>query len=97
MKNPLSDKTPVMLLHAASLGVTENGQYVITDDAGVQLVLGDIPSLPQGTLELLPFLPASALKDCCVLVMFEHLLDQGRLVAQPLTIIQGGAITRLLY
>ncbi|MCE3200683.1 SWIM zinc finger family protein [Paenibacillus sonchi] len=97
LKNPLSDKTPVMLLHAASLGVTGSGQYVLTDDAGVQLVLDDIPSLPQGTLELLPFLPASAMKDCCVLVMFEHLLDQGRLVAQPLTIIQDGAITRLLY
>ncbi|MNI11423.1 hypothetical protein D3C73_645700 [compost metagenome] len=97
LKNPLSDKTPVMLLYAAHLGVTASGQYVITDDAGVQMVLDDIPSLPQGTLELLPFLPASAMKDCCVLVMFEHLLDQGRLTAQPLTIIQGGTITRLLY
>ncbi|MNO18351.1 hypothetical protein D3C76_80660 [compost metagenome] len=97
LKNPLSDKTPVMLLHAASLGVTENGQYVITDDSGVQLVLEDIPSLPQGTIELLPFLPAAALKDCCILVMFEHLLDQGRLIAQPLTLIQRGAVTRLLY
>ncbi|OKP82669.1 SWIM zinc finger family protein [Paenibacillus sp. P32E] len=97
LKNPLSDKTPVVLLHAASVGVTEGGQYVITDEFGTGLVLEDIPSLPQGTLELLPFLPATTLKNCCILVMFEHLLDQGRLIAQPLTLIQGGSITRLLY
>ncbi|MBW4083360.1 SWIM zinc finger family protein [Paenibacillus sp. S150] len=97
LKHPLSDKNPVLLLHAASVGVTEGGQYTLTDEAGGQLVMEDIPSLPQGTLELLPFLPASALKDCCILVMFEHLLDQGRLIAQPLTLIQGGEITRLLY
>ncbi|MHA6532414.1 SWIM zinc finger family protein [Paenibacillus sp. BAC0078] len=97
LKNPLGDKTPVLLLHAASLGVTESGQYVITDESGSSLVLEDIPSLPQGTVNLLPFLPASSLADSYILVMFEHRLDQGRLVAQPLTVIKDGEITRLLY
>lgn len=97
LKNPLGDKTPVLLLHAASLGMTESGQFVVTDESGSQLVLEDIPSLPQGTVELLPFLPASLLADSCVLVMFEHRLDQGRLVAQPLTVLKDREITRLLY
>lgn len=51
IKNPLSDKQPVMLLHAAALGVTENGQYVMTDGEGTRLLLEDIPSMPQGTVE----------------------------------------------
>lgn len=97
IKNPLSDKLPVMLLHAASIGITENGQYVITDESGSRLVLEDIPSLRQGTVHLLPFLPAAAQADSYILVMFEHNLDQGRLTAQPLTIIKDEQIIRLLY
>jgi hypothetical protein len=97
LKNPLSAKLPVLLLYAASLGVTENGQYVLTDESGGQLVLEDIPSLPQGTVQLLPFLPPASFKGCSVLVMFEHNLDQGRLTAQPLSIISDQGITRLLY
>lgn len=97
LKNPLGDKLPVLLLYAASLGVTEDGQYVLTDESGGQLVLEDIPSLAQGTLELLPFLPPASFKDCSVLVMFEHNLDQGKLLAQPLSIINSEGITRLLY
>ncbi len=97
LKNPLSDKQPVLLLYAASLGVTESGQYVITDEAGGQLVLGSISSLPQSTLQLLPFLPPASLKGSSLLVMFEHVLDQGRLVAQPLSVITDEGITRLLY
>lgn len=97
IKNPLSDKQPVMLLHAAALGVTENGQYVMTDGEGTRLLLEDLPSVPQGTVELLPFLPAGAREDCAVLVMFEHDLDQGRLRAQPLSVIKDEEITRLLF
>lgn len=97
LKNPLSDKSPVMLLHAAKVGTTESGQFALIDEAGGQLVLEDISALPQGTVSLLPYLNDAQLIDCCVLVMFEHRMDQGRLVAQPLTIIKGEAITRLLY
>lgn len=97
LKNPLGDKSPVLLLHAVSLGATESGQFVLTDESGIRLVLEDIPSLPQGTVELLNFLPAASLADFFVLVMLEHRLDQGRLVAQPLTWIKGEAVTRLMY
>lgn len=97
IKNPLSDKQPVMLLHASSLGVTENGQYVLTDGEGTRLLLEDIPSVPQGTVGLLPFLPAGAREDCTVMVMFEHDLDQGRLRAQPLSVLMDEEVIRLLY
>ncbi|ANY68331.1 hypothetical protein BBD42_19015 [Paenibacillus sp. BIHB 4019] len=97
LKNPLSDKSPVMLLHAAKVGATESGQFALIDEAGGQLVLEDVAALPQGTVSLLPYLNDTQLKDCCVLVMFEHRMDQGRLAAQPLTIIKGENITRLLY
>lgn len=97
LKHPLSDTSPVLLLHASSLNATESGQYAITDESGVRLALEDIPSLPQGTTELLAFLPGKMLEDCSVLVMFEHHLDSGRLVAQPLTVMKDRTITRLLY
>lgn len=97
IKNPLSDKQPVLLLHAASLGVTESGQYVMTDEEGTRLLLEDLPSMPQGSTDLLPLLPEGARGDCAVLVMFEHDLDQGRLRAQPLTVLKGEEMIRLLY
>lgn len=97
LKNPLSDKWPVLLLHTAFLGRTESGQFVITDDSGSRIVLEDISSLPQGTVELLPFLTASSLTDCFLLVMFKNHLEEGRLVAQPMTLIKEDSVTRLLY
>ncbi|WP_342565919.1 SWIM zinc finger family protein [Paenibacillus sp. FSL R7-0345] len=96
LKNPLSDKEPVLLLHAVSISQTDQGEYLITDEAGGQLVLEDIPALPQGTTALLPFLPAVCLQNCSLLVMFEHDMDRGRLAAQPLGIIHAEGITRLL-
>ncbi|MCL6603628.1 MAG: SWIM zinc finger domain-containing protein [Paenibacillus sp.] len=97
LKNPLSDTSPVVLLHVAKLGQTESGQYTIMDEFGEQLVLEDLPALPQGTVSYLPFLEPRQLENSSVLVMFEHLTDQGRLIAQPLTFITVTHITRLLY
>ncbi|MFF2907475.1 SWIM zinc finger family protein [Paenibacillus sp. NPDC057934] len=97
LKNPLGEKNPVLLLHAVRLGQTEGGQYTLTDESGQHLVLEDIPSLPQGTTGLLPFLASEWHEDIAVLVMLEHLSDQGRLVAQPLTVVNDAGITRLLY
>lgn len=97
LKNPLSDKSPVLLLHVSGLSETESGQYAATDESGVRIVLEDIQSLPQGTAELLAFLPDEMLEDCSMLVMFEQHLITGRLVAQPLTIIKDQTVTRLMY
>lgn len=97
LKNPLSDKNPVMLLHAAEVRQTEQGQFVMTDESGQHLVLDDAIEFGYATVSLLPHIPAENLTDTTILVMFEHRLDSGRLVAQPLTIIKGADMIRLLY
>ncbi|KGE16788.1 SWIM zinc finger family protein [Paenibacillus wynnii] len=97
LKNPLSDTSPVVLLHVSKLSQTESGQYAIEDETGELLVLEDLLSLPQGTVSFLPFLDPIQVEDSSVLVMFEHRMDQGRLIAQPLTFITRTLVTRLLY
>lgn len=96
LKNPLGDKQPVLLLHAESIGVNDQGEYILSDESGALLVLEDIPGLSQGTAALLPFLPQVCLQSSSLLVMFEHVMDRGRLTAQPLGIVHAEGITRLL-
>ncbi|MBN3525131.1 SWIM zinc finger family protein [Paenibacillus apiarius] len=97
LKNPLGDKNPVMLLHVAEVHQTDQGQFAITDASGQHLALGDVFAFGHATVSLLPHIPSASLKDTAMLVMFEHGLDSGRLVAQPLTIIKGADMIRLLY
>ncbi|MDO3409866.1 SWIM zinc finger family protein [Saccharibacillus sp. CPCC 101409] len=97
LKDPLADRAPVVLLKASRIAQTEDGGFALVDEAGDTLALGDVYRLPQGSTSLLALTESSLLEDCCVLAMFEHRMDTGRLVAQPLTLIQGERITRLLY
>ncbi|UHA73664.1 SWIM zinc finger family protein [Paenibacillus sp. 481] len=97
LKNPLADKHPVMLLHVADIRQTDQGQFAITDQSGQQLMLDNIVKRCHETVSLLRFLPADSLTDTTMLVMFEHQLESGRLVAKPLSIIKGADIIRLLY
>ncbi|WP_150268426.1 SWIM zinc finger family protein [Paenibacillus tepidiphilus] len=97
LKTPLGDKRPVLLLHAASVGVTESGEYAATDSEGQSIVLEDIYPLAEGSVELLPFLPEGVLRECALLVMFHHHPDNNRLIAQPLTVFKDGQAYRLLY
>ncbi|WP_151734695.1 SWIM zinc finger family protein [Paenibacillus tengchongensis] len=97
LKTPLGDKRPVLLLHAAQVGVTADGQFTATDSEGQSLVLEDIYPLAEGTVQLLPFLPAEALSDCTLLVMFHHNPDTNRLTAQPLTVFKDEEAFRMLY
>lgn len=97
LKDPLSDRSPVVLLKASRIASTENGEFALVDSAGNSLRLGDVFRLPQGSTKLLSLVDSSLLDDCCVLAMFEHRMDTGRLIAQPLTILQGSRVARLLY
>ncbi|WP_028544436.1 SWIM zinc finger family protein [Paenibacillus taiwanensis] len=97
LKNPLSDRNPVMLVHVAEVVQNEQGQYAIVDQAGQQLALEDIAPTNQGTVSLLPYIPADQLSDATMLVMFEHRIAEGKLYVQPLTIIKGADMIRLLY
>ncbi|MDQ0057942.1 SWIM zinc finger family protein [Paenibacillus harenae] len=96
LKNPLSDKNPFMLLHAARIGQTEDG-YAMEDEQGKRIALGHIEAIGQPTLSFLPFIQEGSLTDCAVLVMFEDRLDTGRLQAQPLALIAEDEAIRLLY
>ncbi|NGZ76435.1 SWIM zinc finger family protein [Saccharibacillus alkalitolerans] len=97
LKDPLADRSPVVLLKASRIARTEAGAFALVDESGAALELGDIYRLPQPTTPLLPLVDPSLLDDCAVLAMFEHRMDTGQLVAQPLTLIQGDRIMRLLY
>lgn len=96
LKNPLSDKNPFMLLHAARIGQTDEG-YAMEDEQGKRIALSHIDAIGQPTLPFLPFLHEGSLTDCAVLVMFEDQLDSGRLLAQPLAIFTENEAIRLLY
>ncbi|SCW63160.1 SWIM zinc finger [Paenibacillus tianmuensis] len=96
LKNPLSDKHPVMLLHYAKLGrIGED--YVLEDEQGKRIVLGDIPALGQSSTQLLPLLKHGDTQDQAMLVMFEHDFAEGRLLAQPLALVTSSEIVRFIY
>jgi len=97
LKNPLADPYPTLLLQVSQFYQSEDGQLVIQDAVGQSIGLKDI-SLPIGTSTgLLPYLPQETLQDVTVLLVFEHQIDTGQLIAQPLSIINGNGIMRLLY
>ncbi|MFD0711450.1 SWIM zinc finger domain-containing protein [Paenibacillus sp. GCM10027626] len=99
LKNPLADKRPVLLLHVASAAQTAEGTYVIGDEQGQYLTLGDAAAAgsAQRTTHLLPYLEPELLANSAMLVMFHHCLDSGQLLGQPLSVIGQSRITRLLY
>ncbi|WP_020617376.1 SWIM zinc finger family protein [Paenibacillus daejeonensis] len=94
LKDPLGNKSPVLLLHAAAIQATADGQPVLVDHAGAKLQLGDVIGW-QATTPLLRVLPQEALSDAVFVLLFQHDPLQQRLVAQPIAIIQPTGITRL--
>ncbi|WP_172255097.1 SWIM zinc finger family protein [Saccharibacillus deserti] len=97
LKDPLADRAPVVLLKASRIAQTKSGTFALVDETGAALELRDIYRLPQPTTPLLSLVDPTLLEEGLVLAMFEHRMDTGRLAAQPLTLIKGGRITRLLY
>ncbi|NOV01418.1 SWIM zinc finger family protein [Paenibacillus planticolens] len=96
IKNPLSDKHPVVLLHVAEMKKM-SASYVLLDEQGKQLPLADIPHLSEPTTSLVPMLHKALLQNQAMLVMFEHNWKQNRLEAQPLSIVTANEVVRLLY
>ncbi|PZD97461.1 SWIM zinc finger family protein [Paenibacillus sambharensis] len=96
LKSPLAYKNPVVLLHYAKLGKAGE-TYVLEDEQGKRLALGEIDAIRQPTLQLLPMLGAELHADQAVLVMFEHQMGSRRLTAQPLAFVTEQAVIRLLY
>ena len=96
IKNPLSDKRPVVLLQFAEIKKMETA-YILLDEQGKQIPLADIPYLGEPTTHLLPMLNKTFLQNQAILVMFEHNWKHNRLEAQPLSIVTTNEVVRLLY
>ncbi|QNK58125.1 SWIM zinc finger family protein [Paenibacillus sp. PAMC21692] len=97
LKNPLGNKQPVLLAAVESLRETENGEIVIADRSGGMLQLGDVPKYGRRTTELLRLLSKEKMEGAAMLLLFAHLPESGRLIAQPLSIIHDAGIIRLWY
>lgn len=97
LKNPLGNKQPVLLVAVESVRETESGEIVIVDRSGGMLQLGDVSRYGRGTTNLLRLLPKDRLEGSAMLLLFAHLPETGRLVAQPLSIISAAGIIRLWY
>ncbi|OXS55235.1 hypothetical protein B1A99_23455 [Cohnella sp. CIP 111063] len=97
IKNPLSDKHPVLLLAFREIVVDGEGRYALADEQGNKLPLADIAYLEQPTTHLLPLLHRRDVKGQAMLAMFEHDAEGGRLRAQPLSLVCDGGVVRLLY
>lgn len=98
IKNPLSDKHPVLLLAYDEIQQSVEGDALfLLDREGKSLVLADPASAQDQTVSLLPLLPKEALQVQTMLVRFEHDMRLNRLAAQPLSIITPTEIIRLQY
>ncbi|MEI7028151.1 SWIM zinc finger family protein [Paenibacillus sp. y28] len=96
IKNPLSDKHPVLLVHYAAIQQIGDS-FVLLDEQGKQLVCADIAGLYQPTTSLLPLLNKVYLTGQAMLVMFEHDSAQNQLLVQPMSMITANEVVRLLY
>ncbi|OXM83519.1 SWIM zinc finger family protein [Paenibacillus rigui] len=98
IKNPLSDKQPVLLLAFDEIQQSEEEDlFILLDPQGKSLVLADLPGEQERTTPLLPLLPKEALKGQTMLVKFGHDMKLNRLAAQPLSIITPTEVIRLQY
>ncbi|BBH19988.1 hypothetical protein Back11_13330 [Paenibacillus baekrokdamisoli] len=96
IKNPLSDKFPVLLLFYTEIGQIDD-TLVIVDAQGKQIQLANIAFPDHDTTSLIPYLNKQYVKDQAILVKFGHMMDKNQLQAQPLSIVSSNEIIRLLY
>ncbi|MDG0813038.1 hypothetical protein [Cohnella rhizosphaerae] len=96
IKNPLADKTPVLLVAYRSIDRTSDG-LCLRDAQGRLLPIMD--RMPNGreTASLIEWLGEKDLSDQAALVMFSHGLDDNRLSVQLMSIVTDNRIIRLLY
>lgn len=97
LKNTLSDKHPEVLLAYSKLGKIENN-FVIEDASGKRLLLEDnFTDTGKAACDLLPLLNPEVFSNQAILVRFDCDLDNGKLFAEPLSIVTDSEIIRLVY
>ncbi|NHN33409.1 SWIM zinc finger family protein [Paenibacillus sp. S3N08] len=96
IKNPLSDKHPVLLLFYSEIRQIEDS-LIIVDAQGKQLQLANIAFPDHDTTSLVALLNKQYVKNQAILVKFGHNMDKNQLQAQPLSIVATEDIIRFLY
>lgn len=96
IKNPLADKSPVMLVAYRSIDETAEG-LCLRDAQGKLLPITDLASNGRKTSSLIALLGEKEMRDQAALVMFSHRLNDNRLSAQLMSIVTDSRIIRLLY
>lgn len=96
LKNALADPILIQLISYSLLGKGEEG-YILQNEAGETIVLGDAPGMEPST-ERIGLLPDGGLLQNHVLLgAFYYDMADRRLKLQPLSIITETDIVRLLY
>lgn len=97
IKNPLSDKNPVFVLHFKQIGKVDNA-YIIEDANGQRIILSDnLRANDPPSVKLLNLVSRMALYDQAILVRFFNDMENMKLSAQPLSIITNNGIIKLTY
>lgn len=96
LKNALADPVFIRLISFSLLGKGEEG-YILQNEAGETIVLGDAPGMEPST-ERIALLPdRKLLQNQVLLGAFYYDMAERRIKLQPLSIITDTDIVRLLY
>lgn len=97
IKNPLSNKNPVVMLQYKKIGFVGD-TFVLLDAEGQRLILADnAGSTEPETVGLIDLLSPQDMENQTMLVRFHHDMDSRRLSAKPLSIIRENTVIRLAY
>lgn len=97
IKNPISNKNPVALLHYKKIGRV--GDSIVLEDAeGQRLIIADkYRENEPRTVRLIELLDPNDMEDQVMLVRFHHDLYAKRLYVKPLSIVREKEIIRLSW
>lgn len=98
IKNPLNDKSPVVLLSYSKIGKVKN-KWVIEDEEGKRLVLKDASTSLgyKAGGRMLQLLNSEYMNNKVMLVKFDYDVETKRLELYPLSIVSKEKIIRLTY
>jgi len=103
VKNQLKDtmlfKHPALLVRCDKLSLSDGGlfEFVMQDSRGASLMLKPNTYCGEHFISLLDRLPPTDTAGCALLLLFNNDVESGLLSAQPLAVVTGQAIIRLVF
>jgi len=103
VKNQLKDtmlfKHPALLVRCDSLSMRDSGvlEFVMQDKRGASLMLKPGAYCGEHFISLLDRLPPDDTAGCALLLLFSNDVETGLLSAQPLAVVTGKAVIRLVF